>query len=378
VLPTPATLDQAQTEKIQLEEEVLEDDLELPVEIEELPEDPAETGPCSLTLNLTRAESGQPVQATVGLWRLDAPGNEHWKRGDQLQARLDVPVEGVAVDNLPAGRYRVFSGDQRVNSADSPAFDVAGPKTVVTLSLPMPRKFHVHVRIYTESGHVLLRATRDELGSSTYGGTLDPPKWRKKRWLKSGSCFGGTRSLGIGCGSNRAPAYEVAGTEAGFHLGLYREDARRSSRTSSHSFENEGRTIVRLFLTREIQRDRSYIALSVPEEPILASIVLPDGRLASDAGADIRIYCSAKLEEPDVPTVSTLQAIGGKRDEGTATRPPPRGFGKPKRPSRGTPPGAWRTLPIKVDARLDGFERLTFEYRLGDPLPVRCLQPGGG
>jgi len=378
VLATPATLDQAPTEKIHPEEEVLEDDIEMPVEIEELPEDPVETGPCSLTLNLTSAESEQPVQATAELWRLDAPGNEHWKRGDQLQARLDVPREGIAVDNLPAGRYRVFSGDQRVNSADPPAFEVAGPRTVVTLSLPMPRKFHVHVRIYTESGHVLLRATRDDLGGSTYAGTVDPPKWRKERWLKSGNWFGGTRSLGIGCGSSRAPAYEVAGTEAGFYLGVCREDARRSSRTSSHSFENEGRTSVSLFLTGEIQRDHSYIALSVPVEPILASIVLPDGRLASEAGADIRIYCSARLEEPDVPTVSTLQAVGDNRDEGNATRPPPRRLGEPRRPRRRAPPGAWRTLPVKVDARLDGFERLTFEYRLGDPLPVRCLRPAGG
>jgi len=346
-LLTPVPLDQAPTENIHseeesLDEEALEDDIELPLETEELPDDPVETGPCSLTLNLTSAESGQPVQAAVELWRLDAPGNEHWRRGDQLQARQDVRVEGVAVDNLPAGRYRVFARDQRVNSEDPPAFAVAGPTTVVTLSVPMPRKFHVHVRIYTESGHVLLRAMRDDLGGSTSSDTDGAPKWRKERELRNGFWCVRSISMGIGCGANRAPAYEVVGTEAGFHLGFSQEDARGSRCTSSHSFESEGRTSVRLFLTREVQRDRSYLALSVPEEPIVASIVMPDGRRASEAGADFRIYCSATLEEP-----------GARAD-------------------------AWRALPIHVEARLEGFKELDFTYRLGDPLPVRCLRPKDG
>ena len=302
------------------------------------PDDPVELGDCSLMIHVSDKATQRPIEAAVQIWRLDAPGNENWERGDQLQKRVEIPKVGLRIDDLPAGRYRIYSTDQRIKSEDPPEFSVDGFLTTVRVQLAMPREFSVHVRIYTVTGHLLMRAMRDDLTFSTSFGDMDKyPEWRTGRASKNGVlCL--NISIGLCGGCNLSAAYEVVGSEEGFDLGSYREDARGSRRTSFHRFASEGRSEVSVHLTRDVQRDRTYIALSVPTEPIVASIVMPDGNLAQDAGAKIRMWCSAKLGEPDDSE------------------------------------GAWRKLPIRVRARLKGYETLEFEYRPGDTLPLRTLQ----
>ena len=54
------------------------------VDIDSLP-DPPEQGQCDLTLDFIDSITGEAVSGEVKLYRLDAPGNELWTRGDQLQ-----------------------------------------------------------------------------------------------------------------------------------------------------------------------------------------------------------------------------------------------------------------------------------------------------
>ena len=77
-----------------LGDEEIEKEPEQPQELEELvedpPEDPIGRGECSLILQAFDADCGEPIDARADLWRLNAPGNEHWRAGDQLQASVKI------------------------------------------------------------------------------------------------------------------------------------------------------------------------------------------------------------------------------------------------------------------------------------------------
>jgi hypothetical protein len=103
-----------------------------------------ERGDCAISLRVLDAETEQPVASTVDLWRLDAPGNEHWTAGDQLQATADVPVEGARIEALPAGVYRPVCLAARYSAEDPPPVRVEGALTEVTFRILVPRKFDAH------------------------------------------------------------------------------------------------------------------------------------------------------------------------------------------------------------------------------------------
>lgn len=159
------------------------------------PPDPVEKGSCRLFLSLVCTDSGAPASGEVELWRLDAPGNEHWSKGDQLQVRVDVPKEGKRIDDLPKGRYRVYLKSERVGATDPPAFRVAGPRTEKILSFAERRKFRVRLLVRDASGTLLRRAS---LTSSSYSSSNeDPPDWVKGRKLRQQGRWFGRASYGI-------------------------------------------------------------------------------------------------------------------------------------------------------------------------------------
>ena len=64
----------------------------------------------------------EPVATTLHLWRLDAPGNEHWTAGDQRQAIVEVAAGGSWIRELPAGRYRARCVAERRGNDDPQEF----------------------------------------------------------------------------------------------------------------------------------------------------------------------------------------------------------------------------------------------------------------
>ena len=146
--------------------------------------DPVERGPCSLFLRVVSEDAGRPVRTEVYLYRLDAPGNEHWSEGDRLKATVMVEREGTRIEELPEGRYRVYSMQQRKQSEDPPAFRVAGELTKHTVRIPLPRRYRVYVMVYDERGRILRDAERRDVG---YGksSTQKEPTWLRKRRFRS-------------------------------------------------------------------------------------------------------------------------------------------------------------------------------------------------
>ncbi|MHC4955444.1 MAG: hypothetical protein ACYTGZ_16450 [Planctomycetota bacterium] len=313
-------------EKVEEEEEILE-----------TPDDPVERGDRSLFISLTSQETGKPVASTVRLYRLGAPGNEHWTEGDQLQATRNVPVEGLDIHNLPAGRYRIHAEAQRHPSDDPFLFSVRAPTTRVAFALPMPRQFRARLKVYDEHGN-LLRKSRYRRGSYNSSSRTVKIPWLRKRKLRNPDLYSIGIGGGVGGASGGRSDRTVEADERGFDLGTFWENPRYERRWRRSRWRFVDRTEVRARPQREPGRDHTYMALSVDPAPIRDSVLLPDGRLADITAARFWIHGEA-----------VLAPANARAD-------------------------FWRTLKVKVKVTYDGYENLEFEVGAGETIPVRTLK----
>ncbi|MHC4939337.1 MAG: hypothetical protein ACYTHK_10240 [Planctomycetota bacterium] len=293
------------------------------------PPDPVGTGPCSLELALYDAWTGAAIRGTVRLYRLDAPANEHWNRGDQLQAVVDVAVEGTVVGGLPAGRYRAHCVTQRYPGTDHAEFEVAGELSRCALSVETPRAHDAWLIVRDERGMAIEAGTlRGDL--QNFSGRRLDPAWFNKRTLKVPS---DTILLGGGWGGGRGGMRmrKARAVDGRYLLGRYREDAWEKSTRVGWTWKAEGRTSVHVKIVLERWRETTFVGVSVPLEWVERSVLMPDGGLASDAGAELRTWCPAVSD--DSKTV------------------------------------------VKVRVRLNGYEDLEFEFEPHDAVPVRTLEP---
>ena len=322
-----------------------------PVEVEDeddgaepadpLPPDPVEQGECALFVRLVDAATGAPVESSIDLWRLNAPGNEHWLDGDQLQLRTDIAQTGTTLRDLPEGDYRPVCAAQRFAAEDPPPVSVLGPLTEVTIQIELPRPFHVRLRLFDANGHPLPEAAVRRSG----GGWTQrdhAPAWRKRRDLRDPPASttglfvgrGGASSMGLGGRAHAQPQ-----PAAGYTLGPVAESPKHRALTHSYRAEVEGLSDVSLSIRGDRADERTYVGVMAPIETLVRDVRLPDGRPAAAAGARIYAWCSAVLAEE-------------------ATRP-----------------DFWRHLEIDVSVEMPGYKRLRFEHRLADPPPVHILDP---
>ena len=164
--------------------------------------DIVETGSCRLELRFSSRLTGEPVGGKVDLWRIDAPANHHWSRGDQLQASL-VVRDGVArVEDLPEGWFRTHELFAAEASEPSEAFYVKGPSTRVQLIVDMPKVEQVALYLVLPSGVVLDGTEQPALqvrpgGWSALHSANAKPAWRTERLEKDGDSF---NLIGLGGG----------------------------------------------------------------------------------------------------------------------------------------------------------------------------------
>lgn len=301
--PEDAMLIGRSAEPADAEDEILSSPEMPSEEVEQVlpPPDPAELGECTLIVRLRGSPTGKEKQPyarihnRVDLWRLDAPANEGWTRGDQLQAHVDL-VEGVATfEKLPPGMYRIHAHGQRKGSADPEAFEVHGPETDVFFDVETPRSFPVHLRVVDEYGTEIRDATARH-GSA--GGSISqpgPPRWVTARKVTDPNV---NTVIGLGGGGwgefSRRRTYPLKWTEQGFVFGRFKEETRSRSRRDVRHLNWEGRTSVSVRITGKIRAATTYIGVSVPMESIHERVLLPDGRRAHEAGASITAHCDAQ------------------------------------------------------------------------------------
>ena len=291
-------------------------------------DDPLERGDCALELHLQDAETSEPVAGVVALYRLDAPGNEHWTRGDQLQANVDVPVGGATVEGLPAGLYRPHCLSQRFPPIDHESFEITGARTTWVVRVPMPRSFRAFLVVRDEDGRGL---ERGDLSGISLGSSMRPaePHWLRPRRARDAGIIG----LGGGAGGswNRSGTRRrgAAGPRGRYLLNAYAEDDCRLHRRVLWFWRSPGRSEVRALLDLEVWRETTFLGVSVPLAPIQEAVLLPSGQRAIDAGAEFSAWCDAHPEEA---------------------------------PAR-----------IEVQVRLADFQELRFAFAPGEEPPVRTM-----
>ena len=146
---------------------------------------------------------------------------------------------------------------------------------------------------------------------------------------------------------------------SGFSCGDHFEPSRRMSWTSSHVLLVDGCNRVSIHVASEPARDRTYLAVTLPEEELLREVCLADGRRIDSVAANVEMTCEAVLLED------------------------------------GADPEAWRNLPVhgqhhrpanRAD-RCAGGERQRVEHRrvertlpdlTADQRPQEALLVGGG
>jgi len=308
------------------------------------PPDPVAKGNCSLKISLFDFDTGAAASLAVQLWRLDAPGDETWTKGDRLYTRAEVGAKGATIPGLPEGTYRLACLAQRAGAEDPPAFPVQGPLTEVRFGLWMPRKSYVRLRLVDERG-VPVKSARVFRWGSSWSLRSSRPAWVRPRRLRHPPPAGTDSVIGIGRGAGGLlsgivnTGNPIPQPPEGYHVGPIRESSHAYRRQELFLTHCEGYTSVRLTVSGDEISDRTYLGVIVPVAPLLAHISLPNGTSAAEAGARLSAGSRALLLGPD------------------------------------TPADYWLHVPIKVTVQLFGYRPLTFEWRPGEAQPDRVLRP---
>jgi len=238
-------------------------------------DDPVQGGSATLVLEVADRDTHQPAaHFDLEVWRLDAPGNENWTAGDQLQARVRTNKSGsVQVEDLPEGAYRVIGSDAAQASEDPPAFRVGEGTTRILLEVPLPKPIQTFVRVYDEHGNPLRTARRGPTrhSKSTHA---DPPEWMRPRQPRDpGDAIG----LGGGAGGSFHRPYRIHADARGFDLGRVRANTRRSTIRSRVRLGFDFHASVLVEASGEPATERTYAVVVLPTERFLQSACLPDG-----------------------------------------------------------------------------------------------------
>lgn len=308
------------------------------------PDDPIEKGECALVLRLMDRSSGAFLASSVDLWRLDAPGNSKYTRGDQRQVRgIEVPEEGVRIEELPAGRYRVQCSASRDDAAGPPPFSVAPFETFMTVYIDRPEKRPAWLKIHDERGGLITEAEFRHLGRSGAVRVLERPQWAVGRELKDP---GDTIHVGGGVGggffgSTSGRRYRtVQAGPGGFALGSFEGNSVSRDRSDRLRFRKDSLCDVSCRVRGRDRENRTYVAVMIEPDPVLRSIRLPDGTTAALFAEHVSIESGSLLEA-----------------EAKTNAP-------------------WTEVPISVRIRHPGYQEVRFNFRLMDgQLAVRILEP---
>ncbi len=181
---------------------------EVPREVEQAEPEPPEVAKAdaaspeqederSLRLLLDDADTGRAVSMWVRLWRLGAPETEEWTRGDHVARKLSVGSQGVVLEGLAAGRYRLQCDGQRRSATDPPEFWVTGRTTAFTARLLLPKAYRARLVVFGEDGRRIELGRLRSRGSGSSHMRRWAPKWAAPRRRKGGKT---TRSFHLGSG----------------------------------------------------------------------------------------------------------------------------------------------------------------------------------
>jgi hypothetical protein len=278
-----------------------------PENVEKGPVDPVETGTCSLLLKIVDAATNEPVRTEVVLWRLDAPANEHWTQGDQIQARKLAGHGLVRFDELPAGDYRAVCERRRVPAEDSRVIQVQGKLTEETIAIHMPRKFRVYLKVFDLEGDLVTKGRIERWGGDSRVRTKRIPDWYRPRRPvgPDDGRFSISETVQTSSHSAAKP-WDSTATEQGFFLGELEENSYSWQLAYGFAVRVPGGCAVRARIDGDFESGTAYVGITVPVDPILERILVPDGKRADKSGAYVRIWTQA-IRDDGTPPLDRLR-----------------------------------------------------------------------
>lgn len=302
----------------------------------ELPPDPLETGPATLTLRLVDARTGAALASRVELWRVDAPENESWSAGDQLQAIADVPSEGARLAGLPEGRYRADCACAAA-SRELPELELRAPHTAVELALELPREFELRVRFVDRFGEPYASAECSLRGMRS--NFVPPPAVKSPRSpRRPDGARSGATSIGVG---SRRPSrrsqgpQELAQTEDGLNLGRHVAMSRANRMRQVLHLRAPDGALAEVEVPAHGEGVVRMVAVGLPPDVAASRVRLPDGR----------------------PSAAVVDVLGLAQ--------PCTDFER-----------EWRAAPVRLETELAGFASVETLWRAADgELPWILLQP---
>lgn len=175
------------------------------------PPDWVESGDASVVVRVVDGRTRAPGHGQVDLWRIDAPGNESWSRGDQRQQieRLDGGV--VRFDGLAPGLYRVFLTRCMPGAREPEPFEVTEGTREVLVEAEFPRRFPLYLDVRLPDGSPVDRVDVDVTKTGGSLSTLRPRWLRPRHQLAEPSLAGGAAGS-----SSRRRLRDLRRTESGF------------------------------------------------------------------------------------------------------------------------------------------------------------------
>jgi len=292
-------------------------------------------GDASFVVRVLDETTGAPVAAAARLWRLDVAADATWAAGDHLQRRLSLPAGPARVAGLPVGRYRLQIDHQRVGAEDPPAFDVGTNEMSLDVRVLPPRKFHVRVVVVDEDGR---RLTKGRIAVGTVNATTRTgwtPTWAHPRGRVDGAeTPRGSNLLACGHGAfvgdrDDLRHHDAVADERGFDLGEFEESARDSCCFEQGVVRIDGRSDVSVDVGSGEGDDRTRYGLAARIDRVFGGV-----RLSNGSTPDLREATHAWTDG------ATTDAIGASK------------------------PDWWRDLPVTAYLWTQGYEELSFTWRM--------------
>jgi hypothetical protein len=276
-----------------------------------LPEGALGRGEGKVVLACVDGNTGAPMAADLRLWRLGVAPGDGFTAGDQVQRVLSVPADGMRVDGLPLGAYRVEDRLIPVDADDPPAFDVTDTERAVRLVLPRTRPHPVRLVLFDDAGRRIEQTGKVRiLGDSEHGADGCPP-WSRPRVPEGAppATIGYHRRV-LARGRPRDFAETLtAAADGTFDLGSA-EQATRDDSVHEFAVVETSAGRAEVFVTlgeRGATEPPLRAAVAADLTRLAAHVHLPDGRLATDAGA--RVTGSVHSE----PSARAAEALGAAR-----------------------------------------------------------------
>ncbi len=300
VAPTTARVEvSAPIETVAAESELTEEVIFEEIWEEEAVEDPIERGTCGLFVRAIWQSSGLPAASHFQLYRINAPENEFYTAGDQLQLEGQLPKEGKQILYLAEGEYRVTCWAASAKTPDPPSFFVAGDQTEALLELTAPPAGEAHLLLYDEHGTRLENV--DRYGIRYESGTELGPElpWLNARMPKKGYTV--TEGFMDAFESGNPPVEHLVAVDKGFFLTPVKGATKYHFNRSRHSLGLPDHTAVVVPVAWEGEGPPTWVGVIVPLERIAAALWLEYGDRPDPAKLTLDAQCIARplAELPD-------------------------------------------------------------------------------